>query len=342
MKIELKIKQVASRPVFIFAFALKLDFSICYIKSVRKVVDKTMHTIVNNYFNNTKIVNRIGEIEYLNPRTPVGEFGKKQTDIIAYIDFKAVDKALLSAPISQFEILVMDAIYTLSVNEESVFTTEMVANVIAGKDVGQERSASTRFKMIEDAIERLSLIKIEIDCSGFGWEAIRSRIPDLEACYRGYVLPVENLRVKSKIKKFDKNIYILNGTPVLYQYAEALGRVVSVPAKLLSIPGTREDLLFSILKREIVKTVAIMKNKKNNYKSRSIRYERSDGEIRSLFDRIGLKKENYANESQWRKKKSKVNAMVSQIMDHLIEEKYIKGYSFNKDGGTIIGVSVDL
>ena len=302
-----------------------------------------MNDVAKNYFNNAKIVNKIGEIECSNPRTPVGEFGSKHPDVIAYVDFKAIDKALLDSPISQFDILVMDAIYTLSVNGKNTFTAEMIASVIAGKDVGQDRSSSTRFKMIEDVIERLSLIRIEIDClTSPGWESLRAQIPDLEAYYGDYVLPVSHLRIKSKIKKFDKKIYILKNTPVIYKYASALGRIVSVPAALLSIPGTREDVLFSILKREVIKTVALMKNTNNNYNSRSIRYEKSDGEVRSFFERIGLRKEDYANEGQWRKKKSKINAMMSQIMTHLVEEKYIKGYSFNKDGGTIIGVAVEI
>ena len=302
-----------------------------------------MNMVTRNYFNNTKVVNKISKIEDLMERVHVGEFGKKKPDVVTCIDFKASDAALLSSPISQFEIVVMDAIYTLSISGKKAFTAEMIANVIAGKEVGKDKNKSTRFNDIVKAMERLSFIRATIDFSSMAKEKCLLNAPDIETKISGYVLPIIELRIKSRVKKIDKAIYTLDGTPILYKYAESIGRIVSVPASLLAIPGSREDILFSVLKREVIKDVALMKNKKNNYLTRTISYEwGDDGEGRGLFERIGLKREAYANEGQWRKKKSKINTMISQIMDHLVNENYIKGYNFNKRGGSITGVKVEI
>lgn len=301
-----------------------------------------MSVVARNYFNNTKIINKISEIEDLMSKIQINEFGKRKSDIVTYLDFNASNKALLSEPISQFEVVVMDAIYTLNLNGKILFTSEMVANVIAGKEVGKDKNSSMRFKMIDEAIMRLSCIRVSIDCSE-NLKKYLAKVPDLEARHNDYVLPIEFLTIKSRIKKIDKTIYHLKDVPILYLYAEAMGRIVSVPTELMSIPNTREDVLFSVLKREIVKTIAIMKNKKNNYSSRVISYEWKDGEeVRGLFDRIGIKKDDYANDSQWRKKKSKINTMIAQILDHLVNEQYIDGYDFNKKSGSITGVFIDI
>ena len=303
-----------------------------------------MSMIERNYFNNTKVMNKLTTVEDLIEEVKVAEFGKNKRDVVTCIDFKACDGALLSSPISQFEVLVMDAVYTMLLNGKGAFTPEMIANVIAGKEVGKNKEGSTRFDEIVEAIDRLSTIRAKIDFSSVAKAKGLLDAQDIDTKISGYVLPVIEVEIKSRVKKIDKVIYKLDGTPILYDYAEKIGRIVSVPSSLMSIPGAREDTLFSILKREIVKDVALMKNKKNNYRTRNISYEWIDDEDErcGLFERIGLKRENYANEGQWKKKRSKVNSMVAQVMDHLVEEKYIQGYSFNKKGNTITGVHIDL
>ena len=298
--------------------------------------------IKTNYFNNTKIVNRFHTLDDLKKQIQVGELGDNK-EVFTYIDFKSSDMGLLNTTISQFEIVVMDAIYTLSLHGRRVFTADMVANVIAGKEVGNNKDKSTRFNDITKAIEKLLSMRIKIDFSEIARELDFKDIPDIETKVSDYMLPLMEITIKSKVKKIDKTCYVLKNTPILYRYAEYMGRVVSVPSSLLAIPDSREDILFTILKRELIKEISLMKNKKNNYKSRTITYEWNDGEIRrGLFERIGLRKEDYANDGQWRKKKSKVNTMIKQIMTHLINEKYIKGFSFNKSSGAIVGFDVQI
>jgi hypothetical protein len=284
----------------------------------------------------------MSKFENLTQTFAISEFGKNKSNIMSYIDFSSKDLQNLDSTISRFDLMIMDAVYTLLINGRQSFTPEMVANVMTGKEVGRDKNTSTKFDEIVNAIERLSLIRITIDCTDVMRE--KGKISEkAKAVVSGYLMPVTGYYILSPVKKENKLAYKIDRKPVLYEYAESLGRVISVPSNVLAIEGVREDTAFTILKQEIIKEIETMKNANNNYKTRDITYEWANGSRDGgFFSRIGVKEENYANAAQWRKKKSKINKQISIVMDHLVETNYIKGYSFNKDGGSIIGVHIEL
>jgi hypothetical protein len=296
----------------------------------------------NNYFNNSKAANSMIKFEDLKQTFAISEFGKNRSNVVSYIDFASKDLQNLDSTISRFELAVMDAVYTLLINGRQSFTPEMVANIMTGKEVGKDKNNSTKFEEIVTAVERLSLIRINIDCTDIARE--KGTIdPRAKCILSGYLMPVTGYYILSPVKKENKIAYKLDRKPVLYEYAEMMGRVIKVPSKVLAIEGVREDTLFTILKQEIIKEIETMKNSKNQYMTRDVTYEWSSGSRDGgLFSRIGLKEEDYANNAQWRKRKCKINKQVSVILDHLIDTNYISAYQFNKDKGTIIGFHVEL
>ena len=72
-------------------------------------------------------------------------------------------------------------------------------------------------------------------------------------------------------------------------------------------------------------------------------YEWENGERSGGFaSRVGLFKENYANDTQWRKRKVKLTDQIRTVLDHLVNIEFIKGYSFVKNGKTVTGVAIDI
>lgn len=296
----------------------------------------------SNYFNNSKAANSMIKFDDLKQTFAISEFGKSRSNVVSYIDFSSKDLQNLDSTISRFELAVMDAVYTLLINGRQSFTPEMVANIMTGKEVGKDKSTSTKFEEIVRAIERLSLIRINIDCTDIARE--KGCIdPRAKHILSGYLMPVTGYYILSQVKKNNKIAYKLDRKPVLYEYAEMMGRVIKVPSRVLAIEGVREDTLFTILKQEIVKEIETMKNNKNKYTTRDVSYEWTSGsKDGGLFSRIGLKEEDYANNAQWRKRKSKINKQISLILDHLVETNYISSYQFNKDKGAVVGFHVEL
>lgn len=294
-----------------------------------------------NYFNNSKVANSIGKLPDLSTPCQISEFGKNKSNLVSYVNFDSKNVDLQGSSLSRYEMAVMDAAYTILMNGKNHFTPEQIANIMTGKEV-KVSDMSTNIKQIAETIERLSMIRIKIDCT----DVMREKgviKPNAKMVVTGYLMPVTGIYVSSQVKKMDKIEYRFDRKPVLYEYAEYLGRVISVPHSLLRIEGINESTEFVVLKQEIIKEIAIMKNENNRYNSRDIIYEwDKKSATGGLFSRIGITKENFKNSSQWAKKRCKLHSQVILILDSLVEKKYISEYSIKKEGKTITGVSIQF
>ena len=245
----------------------------------------------------------------------------------------------------------MDAIYTLYKRGKDKFTPEMIADTIFGKEVKYSKESTSKLDQISDAINKLACIRVEINFKDVMMTidpSLRLKIQAGEKSENEYIikdqlLEIREITIKSKVKKEKKTLYLLKGKPILYEYAEQLGRIISVPTEILVLPGVREDLDFALVKQEIVKEIELMKNPNNRYVTRTITYEWEHGDKSGgLLYRLGIDKNKYKNDIQWRKRKSRLNEQIKIILDHLIEIDYIKGYDFNYNGKAVVGFNIEL
>jgi hypothetical protein len=217
----------------------------------------------------------------------------------------------------------------------------MVADAMFGKEVKYRKDVTSKLDKIFESIEKLASIRIRIDYTS----VMRAKNPKLKGklIVIGSMLPVTCYWKVSNVKERDKIAYKIDRKPVLYEYAEQLGRIVSVPANLFSIYGVREDIEFALVKQELIKEIELMKNENNKYTSTDIVYEWEHGDRHGgLIERLGIDKSKYKNDVQWRKRKSRLNEQVKIVLDHLTEVNYIKGHKFKQSGRTITGVSIVL
>ena len=115
--------------------------------------------IKKSYFNNTKVANVMMKVEDFSQDLAVLEFGKKKPDICSYINFEAADISELKS-ISRFDLMVMDAVYTLHTCGRTKFTLEMLANMIAGKEVSLDSNTSSKLKDIKKSMDKLKTVYI--------------------------------------------------------------------------------------------------------------------------------------------------------------------------------------
>ena len=295
-----------------------------------------------NYFNNSKVANTMVRVGILEDYFEVKELGDKKEHVRSLITLEADDIQELNLNVSRFDLMVMDSVYTLLTNGVNRFSLEAIANTIAGKEVSLDKNTSKKLQEIQTSLNKLRRICINIDYTDIMRE--KKAIKDNERfVVNGYLMPLTIYHVISPVKRRDKIVYELDRKPVLYEYAENLGRIVSVPSSVLTLPGVREDTDFIMIKQELVKEIELMKKEKNRYKTTKIIYEWDRGEQKGGFAaRVGLFEENYANSTQWRKRKVKLTEQIKTILTRFVEIGYIKGFELIKKDKSVIGVTIVL
>ena len=115
------------------------------------------------YLNNSKVANYISTENNLFSNTlQLTTLPRK--NIFVTVNLFADENLALSNPnITQYDMAVMDAVYTLLVNGAVAFTPEMVVRIMSGnfeQDVKPQKSGA-----VTKSLHKLSLIRISIDCT---------------------------------------------------------------------------------------------------------------------------------------------------------------------------------
>ena len=119
--------------------------------------------------------------------------------------------------------------------------------------------------------------------------------------------------------------YKLNNKPILYEYAQLTGQVLTVPSKLLNtkdVIRSTEDVI--IIREYLIRRIEVMK--KNKDQSNRILLERVYEEL---------------NEPEPTKKKAlKVRNIIEKLLSKFVSEKYIKNFEFYKEGRAFKGIEI--
>lgn len=319
------------------------------------------------YINTTKVSTALTTREAKEKTVKVHEYGEKTEKNRQSFTIMSLYSRVLNMSnvvITPFDINILDCVYSMIQNGQSVFTIEQLANTLVKKEVKFDsidvnyQDTFEAMKLTKEAnpelseeqlnfynrlhlsIMKLSNVTVRLDCS-------RMKAPDGEKVFDrhikyGYLLPMEIDEYESPVKKEQRIKYTMIKKSILYQYAERLNRVAVVPAKMLDtgLPASVDSV---VLGREVARIITVMKNPHNRYASRDITYEwKKYGEEKGLFARIGLKREQYATAQSWAKKKSKVHKEIGQILSRYQEEGIIKSFHENKKGQVKTGYHIEL
>lgn len=119
--------------------------------------------------------------------------------------------------------------------------------------------------------------------------------------------------------------YKLNNKPILYEYAQLTGQVLTVPSKLLNtkdVIRSTEDVI--IIREYLIRRIEVMK--KNKAQSNRILLERVYEEL---------------NEPEPTKETSrKVRNIIDALLKKYVTEKYIKDYKYFKEGRAFKGIEI--
>lgn len=248
----------------------------------------------------------------------------------------------LSSPITSYDACIMDAVYSLLRAGYHIFSPEMVLNVLDGYS-GLDASKQRLDRVIE-SIERLSTIRVELDCRNeFTIRGIKSKF-----ILRSYLLPIDDYTLQAN-NHVTIRAFKLIEKPVLYEYAEKIQQIDSYPVRLLADkpltitdgtekpksdqkgePRTRRSLVDedTVLRQCIMRRILAMKNENNHYSTVKIAYVYwKDGIRKGLFAEVGVDLDQYSNP---RKKRTQLHKKVTGFLDSLVEQDFIAGYAMYK------------
>lgn len=321
-----------------------VDFGVDFKNRNRDVInmEKSMDGLVpdTHTINNTKVAQVIANNELCN-RGPVAvrvsDDGKTTTlvDVSGEMDVKKIS----GGSINQMDLLIVDAIYSLLRNGQTVMTPMLIMRTILGDCSKRMRINDDDLDWLRAEIDKMCKIRITINYEA---EAKRRKIKGGEFLITSNFLNLDEVKIKlGNGDVTDAYVYNARFAPPIYRYAEDVNQIITYPAKLLSDGKTTSTKIDVVaIKNYIIKRIRTMKNPRNKVISHRIafaRYDKNTKEDVGLMPALGLDASN-------KNTKHRVVKLVTEFLDELIKSKMITGYTTYKSDNnkTIEGVEIVL
>lgn len=285
------------------------------------------------YMSNTKI-SRILSTKQIQIEEMVSELKIPINDkIINLVDIWRDKNITLSCDnITQFDMAVMDAAYTIMCAGQMILTAEWIAKVLSGNP--DQKVTPLKIAAIRKSIDKLRSIHIKIDCKDELNFRRDTKGKVKKFVYESYLLPLDKIDAKYEANGKEIIAYPVLSKPALYRYAEIVHQIVDVPASLLDTHQEFRDTDEAILiKRYVIKRVAqiVRKNNLSSNKISFIWYDKDVEEERGLFPELGYIPN---NTDVWRDKKRKINKIVKMTLQSLKEKGAIDDFEEYRKNGT--------
>ena len=199
------------------------------------------------------------------------------------------------------------------------FTPEQVYRAMNGLD-DQQYVSPQSVGAITRSLDKQRQIYAKVDYTN---EAKAYR-KDVRSCIvEDHILSAKKITLEAGGHKVTG--YKLNNKPILYEYAQLTGQVLTVPSKLLNtkdVIRSTEDVI--IIREYLIRRIEVMK--KNKDQSNRILLERVYEEL---------------NEPEPTKKKAlKIRNIIEKLLSKFVSEKYIKNFEFYKEGRAFKGIEI--
>jgi len=217
-----------------------------------------------------------------------------------------------------------DAIVSLFVVGNNLFTTEMVYRAMNGLNKS-EKVSGVALNSIKQSVEKSRNLRLNLD---FTQEAGAYK-KDCKTTYTGYLLECDKVTITTGGQI--KEAYQLLQNPILYDYAQVSGQILSIPIILLQTKRfVRNTSDVIVLRGYLLRQIEWIKSPKSKRKNNNISYEK-------LFLELDIFTDSFSN---YNEKTRKVREHVEKILNGWVDCGYIKGYERYKSGKTIKGVSI--
>lgn len=274
------------------------------------------NTKLNNYLTQIVDYTGLGPVELqVNKKGVLTKVGIDYDDknINLPKNFTAYDRTVLNASISLYE----------AGNE--CFTPDMVYRCMNGL-TDKEKPSPQQKGAITKSIDKARRLFCTIDYT----EEAKDRNKDVDRCYiEDNILNAKKIVIEAGGNEVDG--YKFNTKPVLYQYAQVSGQLISIPVKILNTKSaTRSTDDVIVIREYLIRRIEVMKHSKNKHSNKIL--------YKSVYEEIGL--DLSIRNQALADKTTKVRNAVKKILEYWQNEKYIKKFQEYKKGKTFEGIEI--
>lgn len=287
------------------------------------------HVIPNNKLSNrlTKEILNIGEFDI--------DVGRKGQDLTTrcILSYEGENVKLSSRqPFTEYDRQVADAVTSLyEYGDKSHIVTAATVYRAMVHATATETPSPQQIGAVTRSLDKMRFVRVQIDCTA---ELIKRNISlNGEQVTGGkidtYLLALEKMEVIAGGKKI--TAYKVIKTPILYEYSRLTKQVITVPAKLLDIRDSTGAKVANTerriaIKGYLIRRISVMKGRNRKKTSRHILYETIYNEINNceLTD----------------KEKRAVREYIPQVLDYWKKQRFIKDYTYLKQGRKKTGVEI--
>lgn len=232
--------------------------------------------------------------------------GKKENEEIGII-LRISDEEgyALSKPISQFDSLIISAVYTLFHNGNITFSAKDIYETLTGGRKRPEKSP-TLLPQIENSLDKLASVRVTIDLTE---QAKQHKYEMKNAVLQSYLLPLEKVQVLFKGSQQVETAYKLIRLPAIFEYSQCVKQFITIPIEFLKLDKATPELIclrIAVLKRVFCICYGNMK------------YNRLA--IETLFKEAGI-------EIQYKTQKQRYIKAIKQTLELLKDKKFLEDFT---------------
>lgn len=235
------------------------------------------------------------------------------------------DKAVITATrqkYTPYDSAVYSGVITLYEAENNVITPAMVYRAMNGLTDSEYVNPSTLAKVAK-SIEKNRKSQLAIDFTEEAKQYMRAyETPgkDFKTTYEGNLLVADKITVKNN--GVEQTAYKILRKPILYEYAQTVGQVISVPIHLLQTKGSVRSTEDVIVLREYL--LRQIENYKRRHRSGSFSLS-----YFSIYEVCGITNETHKN---LKDKHKKIRSHTEALLREWQRQAYISGYESQRDG----------
>lgn len=241
------------------------------------------------------------------------------------------DKAVITAArqkYTPYDSAVYSGVITLYEAENNVITPAMVYRAMNGLTDSEYVNPSTLAK-VSKSIEKNRKSQLSIDFTEEAQQYMRSYEEpgkDFKTTYEGDLLVADKITVKNN--GVEQTAYKILRKPILYEYAQTVGQVISVPIRLLQTKGGVRSTEDVIVLREFLLRQIENYRRRHRSGSLSIAYK-------EIYGVCGITEDSHKN---LKDKHKKIRNHTEALLSEWLRLDYIKSFESKRDGTRAIAL----
>lgn len=296
------------------------------MKTVEEQIERLNSIRAINYIiPNTKVMNALSQGKLLPGDTDIMVSSRLKKEVITkftlnYDDdnIEIFDKDKRFTP---YDRAVHNAVVSIREAGNVNFTPNQVYRCMNGLSEGEYVSPQA-IGSITRSIDKTRRILVKINYSN---EAKAWR-KDIDNCIvEDYILSAKKVILEAGGNEVIG--YRIHSKPILYEYAQVTGQVLTIPNSLLNTKGILNSTPeVAVITEYLIRRIEVMKSKNNKSQSNKIL-------LTTIYEEIEIM-------DPTKEKAKKIRDTITKLLDNFQDKKYIKSYEFYKEGRAFKGIEI--